>query len=158
MKTNFLIPHRYKKLGWFILIPSTIIGLLVTIYDFEPEILNLKVPALFIDEFMGEKKNIGFTENNWMNEIMGILIIISSMMVAFSKETIEDEFISKIRLESLAWSVYFNQAVLLISILFIYDLAFFWVMIFNMFALLWFFIIRFTYLKNKLQILPENEE
>lgn len=158
MKTNFLMPHRYNKLGWFILVPSALIGLWATIYEIEPTFLDWKVPALFIDEFMGEKKIIGMTKNNMLNELMGVLVIISSLMVAFSKEKVEDELISKIRLESLAWSVYFNQAVLLFSFLFIYDLAFFWVMILNMFALVWFFIIRFQYQKKQLQKLTAHEE
>ncbi|MCB0374171.1 MAG: hypothetical protein KDD31_14255, partial [Muricauda sp.] len=92
MKTNFLMPHRYKKLGWFILVPAALIGLWATIYEIEPTFLDWKVPALFIDEFMGEKKIIGMTKNNMLNELMGVLVIISSLMVAFSKEKVEDEF------------------------------------------------------------------
>lgn len=158
MKTNFLIPNRYKKIGWFILIPSIIIGVWATVFEIEPTFLDWKVPAIFIDEFLGEKKFIGITKNNMLNEIMGVLVIISSMMVAFSKEKVEDEYISKLRLESLAWSVYFNQTVLLLSFLFIYDIAFYWVMILNMFALVWFFIVRFNFQKRKIQTPAADEE
>lgn len=158
MKTNFLIPNRYKKIGWIILIPSIIIGVWATVFEIEPTFLDWKVPAIFIDEFLGEKKFIGITKNNMLNEIMGVLVIISSMMVAFSKEKVEDEYISKIRLESLAWSVYFNQTVLLLSFLFIYDIAFYWVMILNMFALVWFFIVRFNFQKRKIQTPAADEE
>lgn len=158
MKTNFLIPNRYKKIGWFILIPSIIIGVWATVFEIEPTFLDWKVPAIFIDEFLGEKKFIGITKNNMLNEIMGVLVIISSMMVAFSKEKVEDEYISKIRLDSLAWSVYFNQTVLLLSFLFIYDIAFYWVMILNMFALVWFFIVRFNFQKRKIQTPAADEE
>lgn len=150
MKSGFLLTNKVKNIGWIVLIPSSIIGLLITIYDYSPAPLDFKVPALFINELTGETITFGFVKNNLLNEIIGTLIIISSILVAFSKEKIEDEYLSKIRLESLAWAVYFNQALLLISMFFIYDLSFLWVMIFNMFTILWFFIIRFNWLKGKL--------
>jgi hypothetical protein len=51
---------------------------------------------------------IGIVNNNILNEILGVVIILSLLVVAFSKEKSEDEYISKIRLESLVWSVYLN--------------------------------------------------
>lgn len=150
MKTNYLLPNSLKRLGWFLLLPSSIFGLLITIYDMNFSFLDFRVPALFIDEIFGKKRLLGIIEQNLTNEIVGCIVIISSIMVAFSKEKVEDEFIAKLRMDSLAWAVYFNQAILLLSMLFIYDMAFLWVMIFNMFTLLWFFIIRFNWLKNKI--------
>ena len=100
---------------------------------------------------MGEKQFFGMTENNILNEIMGALIIVSGLLVAFSKEKVEDEYIAKTRLESLVWATYLNYGILLIALLFVYDLSFFWVMIFNMFTLLLFFIVRFNYQVYKLK-------
>lgn len=145
MKLNYLFPHKYKKIGWFILVPSAIIGLISIIYMIEPSFLDFKVPSLLIDELFGESSFIGFVENNLLDEIAGVLIIVSALFVAFSKEKTEDEYISKLRLESLVWAVYLNYAILLISILLIFDLSFLWVMIFNMFTILFFFIIRFNW-------------
>jgi hypothetical protein len=89
--------------------------------------------------------------NNLLNEITGLLIITSAFLVAFSKEKQEDEFISKIRLESLVWAVYLNYAILIIALLFIYDMSFMWVIIFNMFTILFFFIARFNWEVYKLK-------
>lgn len=158
MKLNYLFPNKYKKIGWLILIPSAFIGLITIILDFEPNYLDLNVPAIFIDEVFGEKHFIGIVNNNVLNEILGVLIILSSLLVAFSKEKLEDEYISKIRLESLVWAVYFNYAILLISFLFIFDLSFLWVMIFNMFTILLFFIIRFNWQISKLKKSANYEE
>ena len=149
MKLNYLFPNKYKKMGWLILIPSAIIGLIALILEFEPNYLDFNVPAIFIDEFFGDKHFIGIVSNNVLNEFLGVLIILSSLLVAFSKEKSEDEYISKIRLESLVWAVYLNYAILLISFLFIFDLSFLWVMIFNMFTILLFFIIRFNWQISK---------
>jgi hypothetical protein len=119
--------------------------------NLEPAFLDVEVPAVFIDEFFGETKLIGFVHNNLLNEIIGLLIIISAFLVAFSKEKQEDEFISKIRLESLVWAVYLNYAILIIALLFIYDMSFMWVIIFNMFTILFFFIARFNWEVYKLK-------
>jgi len=158
MKLNYLFPNKYKKIGWLILIPSAIIGLITLILVFEPNYLDFNVPAIFIDEFFGDKHFIGIVNNNVLNEILGTLIILSSLLVAFSKEKSEDEYISKIRLESLVWAVYLNYAILLISFLFIFDLSFLWVMIFNMFTILLFFIIRFNWQISKLKKSAHYEE
>ena len=158
MKLNYLFPNKYKKIGWLILIPSAIIGLITLILDFEPNYLDFIVLAIFIDEFFGDKHFIGIINNNVLNEILGTLIILSSLLVAFSKEKSEDEYISKIRLESLVWAVYLNYAILLISFLFIFGLSFLWVMIFNMFTILLFFIIRFNWQISKLKKSAHYEE
>ncbi len=153
MKVNFLFPNKFKKIGWFILIPSAIIGLVTLIYEYEPSFLDFNVPAIFVDEITlsDSKRLFGIVNNNILNEILGILIIISSLFVAFSKEKLEDEYISKIRLESLVWAVYVNYGILLFSFFFIFDFSFLWVMIFNMFTVLLFFIIRFNWQISKLK-------
>ncbi|MFD0993814.1 hypothetical protein [Tenacibaculum geojense] len=153
MKVNFLFPSNFKRLGLFILIPSSIIGLVTLFYEYEPTFLDFNMPAIFIDEILrGENKSfIGIVKNNILDEILAIFIIFSSVLVAFSKERLEDEYISKIRLESLVWAVYVNYGILLFSFLFIYDFSFLWVMILNMFTVLLFFIIKFNWQIFKLK-------
>jgi hypothetical protein len=151
MKLNYLFPNKYKKIGWLIFIPFAIIGLTTLIFEFEPNSLDFNMPAIFINKLFGDKHFIGIVNNNVLNEILSVLIILSSLLVAFSKEESEDEYISKIRLESLVWAVYLNYAILLISFLFIFNMSFLWVMIFNMFTILLFFIIRFNWQISKLK-------
>ena len=159
MKLNFLFPNKFKSIGWFTLIPSAIIGLLILIYEYEPSFLDFNVPAIFVDElFSVNRKTFRMVANNILNEILGVLIIISTFLVAFSKEKSEDEYISKIRFESLAWAVYFNYAILILTVLFIYDFAFLWVMVFNMFTVLLFFIVRFNWQISKLKKSASYEE
>lgn len=151
MKLNYLFANKYKKIGWILLVPSAILGLMTLISDYEPEFLDFNVPAIFVDGLFTEKHFFGFIANNVLNEIFGVLTIVGCIMVAFSKEKSEDEYISKIRLESLVWAVYVNYAILLIAFLFIFDLSFLWVMIFNMFTILLFFIIRFNWQISKIK-------
>ncbi len=155
MKLNYLFPSKYKKIGWMIFYPTLIFGLMTVIFDFEPEFLDINVFGVFIDEIIGEKKLIGIINNNILNEILGLLMIIGSILVAFSKEVDEDEFISKIRLESLVWATYMNFGILFLAFIFVYDLSFLWVMIFNMFTILIFFIIRFNWQIRKFRKIEE---
>ena len=158
MKTNFLFPHRFKKWGWAVLIPSLILGFITVLTDYEPEFLDVQVFALFIDGFLGEDKLVGFTENNILNELLGVLVIISGLLVAFSREKYEDEFISKLRLESLVWATYLNYGILLLAMILLYDFTFLWVMIFNMFTVLLFFIFKFNWSVWQLQRSLSYEE
>jgi len=146
MKMNYLFPSKYKKIGWFIFMPTLILGLYTVITDFEPEFLDVNAFAILIEGiFQDDNRLYGFVNNNILNEILGVLMILSSILVAFSREVDEDEYISKIRLESLVWATYLNYGVLLLAFWFVYDLTFLWVMIFNMFTILLFFIIRFNW-------------
>jgi len=158
MKLNYLFPHRFKRIGLMILIPFILLGLYIVNYDVEPEIFDFNVPAIFVDEIFGEKFVFGMTENNILNELVGVVLILSFLMVAFSKELQEDELIAKIRLESLVWATYVNYAVLLFSMIFIYGMSFLWVMIFNMFTILLFFIVRFNWQVKKLNKTMTHEE
>lgn len=149
MKPKLLFPNQFKRIGWFILVPSTILGILNLFFDFELEFLDAKVFYIYSESFLNPGNTLGFDSNNITNEIVGILFIIGSIFVAFSRESHEDEFIAKTRLESLVWATYANYAILIFCFLFFYDFGFFYVMIFNMFTILIFFIIRFYYILYK---------
>jgi hypothetical protein len=161
MKTNYLLSNQFKRIGWILFIPSAILGLLFVIFQFEPKILDIKVFAILQTATGPWETGKGFcviTKTNAIDEISGILLIISSFFIAFSKEKNEDEFISKIRLESLLWATYINYAILLVAMLFIYGMAFFWVLVFNIFTILLFFIVRFNWVIRKSRKLVINEK
>lgn len=158
MKLNYLFPHRFKRIGLILLIPFIFLGIYVVDQDIEPEVFDLSVPAIFVDEIVGEQFIFGVTETNILNEIIGIVLILSFLMVAFSKEKEEDELIAKIRLDSLVWATYVNYAVLLLAMIFVYGISFLWVMIFNMFTILLFFIIRFNWQVRKLKTSFSHEQ
>lgn len=153
MNQKLLLPNRFKTIGWMILIPATIAGILLTTTGYEAEWLNAKVLTLFYDEvdilsdvLIDNFGPFGLVEVNITNTLVGVVFIIGALMVAFSKEKHEDEFIANLRLSSLLWSVWVNYILLLIAFLLVYGLAFLHIMIYNMFTILIIFIIRFNYL------------
>ena len=166
MEPRFLFSHRYKLIGWLLAIPALVLGLFVLLSDFSFEFLTLQLPFkyVFSDTFTNASSTINTTDEvavlNLTDEVAAIGAIIGLLLVAFSKVKIEDEYVSKIRLESLQWAIYLNFALLIIAIALIHGMMFFNVIIYNMFTPLIFFIIRFHYIlfikpsfetKNKLQ-------
>ena len=161
MKTSFLFPNRYKKIGWFLLIPATVIGFIVLFFDFEFKFLDLKVLAIYAEGLGMFGSPPGFfhlVEDNFTNEIVGIVFLIGAIFAAFSKEKQEDEFISNTRMESLLWAIFINYAVLIFCILFFFNLIFLYVLILNLFTTLIFFLIRFNYILYKSKKSLTNEK
>lgn len=144
MKQNYLFSNKFKKIGWFLFAPGIILGIINLIFQNDISLFNIKVFAIAEEEIFGKANFFSITENNILDEISGILIIIGAALIAFSKEKFEDEFISKIRLESLVWATYVNYIILIFAILFVYNTTFLWVLTINMFTLLIFFLIRFN--------------
>ncbi len=144
MKSHYLLPNKFKKIGWLLFIPSAVLGLLTIINEWEPEILDAMVLGIFVDQLV-DYRFIAFIENNILNEILGILVILSAIMIAFSKESDEDEFIANIRLKSLVWATYWNYGILLLAFLLVYNFSFYWVMVFNMYTILLLFIVKFNW-------------
>ncbi|MBA0882224.1 hypothetical protein [Flavobacterium undicola] len=161
MKMNYLFPHRFKKFGWIVFIP--VLLFLIPIFSneelygglFSPS-MNFYVLAIVNDDFLSS--GIQFfkvIQNNISDELIFCLLVLSGILVGFSKVKIEDEMVSKIRLESLVWATYVNYAILFVAILFIYGTIFLKLLYINIFSLLFFFIIRFhwkLYQYNKMSI------
>lgn len=151
MKANYLISNKYKIPGWILLISGLILGVFLMISEYESDALEMKVLAIYNDNtIFSSDDNAGFfkiIENSILDELIALAIIIGGLLVGFSKEKVEDEFIYKLRKDSLVWAIIFNYIVLMFAVVFIYEFTFFDVLVYNMFTPLLFFIIRFNFLK-----------
>ncbi|MFT5215003.1 MAG: hypothetical protein ACI83H_000109 [Glaciecola sp.] len=149
MKTSCLLPHKYKIIGWFLLILGLIAGCVFFFGDYDTNALTISVISIYNDTgiFGGEEGFLKIIENSIVDELIALSIIIGGLLVGFSREKLEDEFIYKLRKDSLFWAIIFNYIVLIFTVIFIYDFTFFDVLVFNMFTPLLFFIIRFNFLR-----------
>jgi hypothetical protein len=138
MKNRYLFPHSYRAYGWVLLFPFLVLGVSILYFDFSFSFLELKA----------NRDNL-FSGINLTDEIAALGLIVSLLLIGFSKEKIEDEQIAQLRLDSLQWSVYFNYMVLAAAIIFIHGMAFLDAMVYNMFTLLVFFIVRFRWAVNR---------
>ena len=152
MKTNYLLPNKYKMFGWILFIIGLIIGGTLYVFEYETEALNVKVLSIFNSNSIFSSDDVGYfkiIENSIIDELASLAIIIGGLIVGFTKEKMEDEFIYKLRKDSLVWAIITNYIILIFAIMFVYDFTFFDVLVFNMFTPLLIFIFRFNFLKLK---------
>lgn len=153
MKTNLLLPYGFKKIGWAILIPTLALGILMLIDGFDgfPSFLHA-----------GDTPASGFLNSATMtytlNNVALIGICIGGIMVACSRERIEDELISRIRLNSLLVALYVNYALLIAAALLVYDIQFLNIMVYNLFTMLLIFLAVFRWKLCRLRKEAGNEE
>jgi hypothetical protein len=158
MKTRFLLSHKLKSIGWILFITGFILGVILMINDFDYPNWEMNVFPLIGENDIFSKTPLTWNKSNIADELAAVLLIVGGILVAFSKTNDEDEFISKIRMESLIWATYVNYLVLLVAILLLFDFTFFNVMVCNMFTILIFFIVRFHYMLYKSKKSVGNEE
>ncbi|WP_339632672.1 hypothetical protein [Bizionia echini] len=152
MRNHFLLPHKYKVFGWVLLIIGLISGILLYATDFEPAMLKTSVLSIYNGDSLFSGTDEGWfkiIENGIIDELSALAIIIGGLLVGFTREKVEDEFIYQLRTESLVWAIIVNYIILALAVIFVYDMVFLNVMIFNMFTPLFIFIIRFNFLKLK---------
>ena len=159
MLKQILLPNQFKLIGWILLIPSAILGFFLMLTDLESKLtIKSKVFALYNDEILGDKNHFGIISTDITITLVGVVFILGDMMVGFSKEKHEDEYIAKLRLSSLMWAVWVNYVLLLLSFIFIYGMGFFHVMIYNMFTVLIIFIGRFNIKLFINRMIPADEK
>lgn len=159
MKTHFLLPNKFKTIGWILFTPSLLISVLISITNFNIDsYLKIKVFALAETGILGPNNYFKIIINSVSDELLLFGLIIGGILIGFSKLKIEDEFTSKIRYESLVWATYLNYGLILLFTIFIYGMSYLNVLFYNTFTLLLFFIIRFHYSIYKLNKSSNDDE
>ena len=149
MTTKLLFPNKFKIVGWCLLIPAAILGIILSFTGFEASWRTVKVFAIIYEEIFKKSQSFAFIETDITKTIIGVAFIVGAMFVGFSREKKEDEYISNLRLSSLLWAVWVSYFLLLLAFLFVYGTIFFTVMVYNMFTVLIIFIARFNYILYK---------
>ncbi len=146
METKFLLPNKFKRLGWILLSFSIILWIYAElIIKDDIELLKTTVFVIVGNDFLKDTEYFSFINTNITYTLIGMLFIIGGLLVIFSREKIEDEFISKLRLLSFQWSFMMNYLVLLFLFLFVYGMGFLYVLMYYMFTTMILFIVHFEY-------------
>jgi len=122
MKTIYLFPNRLR-------IPALIIFVFSTIFflpSFEDDLFNISGTVFSVASQypFGKTSFFTFLHDELSSEIVTSLFVISGIVLAFSKEKIEDEFIQSMRFRSLMNATFFTYSMTLLSIFFIYGISF----------------------------------
>jgi len=142
MNKQFLFPHKLKFVGCALFLSGIIFGVFAD-----------NAVWLNVDKFLTVFGTVGIGNGGWsffqiqsVNlgfTIQSTLIIVGCLLVAFSKEKTEDEFINLLRLRSFQYSVLINFSVVLLCLLLIWGFNFVAVLMYNLYSTLIFFIIIF---------------
>ena len=136
---NYLFNNKWKRISGWIFYLTIPVGMYLLFTDSFEGLLKIQVFSLL---------NFRWIENGFVDEILTFVIIVSGIIHSFCKEKIEDELISKIRIDSLVLSLYINDGVLVLFNFFVYELNYIYVMIFHLFTILILFNLFFRYKLN----------
>lgn len=147
MKSNYLFPPIFKKIGWALFIPFAILGMwmLATPDGTSVSWLDGKAFMIYSTDLFAPDVIFGLGNNNWLDEILVIVLSVSTLFLAFSREKDEDEYIAHLRLKSLVWAIKANVALLIAVTLTFYGtsyMTFSWIYMFSMFL---FYLVKFNY-------------
>mgnify|MGYP003690430153 FL=1 len=143
---NYLFNYKYKKISGVVFYLSILVGLFLLLTDRIQDIFVVNVFSIFSYEWIGsERTGFGWIENGLGDEIFTLLIIISGLVNSFSEEKIEDELISRIRLESLSLSLFISFGLIIISTFLVYNLNYMYVLVFNLFLIIFLFNLIFKF-------------
>ncbi|UUV21917.1 hypothetical protein [Paenimyroides aestuarii] len=127
MKNIYLFPNKLKIPALVLFLFSCIAMLLEAAEIYTLPELKTSVFAVVSDKgnlFNPSAEYSSIITNSITDEIIECMFFISGIVLAFSKEKIEDELITFIRFKSLVYATYFTILLLVLSEIFIYGWAF----------------------------------
>ena len=143
---SYLFSNKFKKTSGVVFYLSILVGLFLLLTDRIQDIFVVNVFSIFSYEWFGsEPKGFGWIENGLGDEIFTLLIIVSGLINSFSKEKIEDELISRIRLESLSLSLFISYGLIFISTFLVFNINYMYVLVFNLFLIILLFNLIFKF-------------
>jgi hypothetical protein len=141
MKQFILFPSYLKPIGYILTFVAGVLGYLLLFHDTNIRLLSYKEPLT-----TGSFINLA-AYGNFTDELAMIAMIAGLFLIAFARESIEDEMINKIRINSLYWAISFNYVIYFLANL--YSLVdggiIRYLNLFNLFTPLLIFVGRFNY-------------
>ena len=155
MKTDYLLPHIFRKIGWFVFIPCWVMIIVswLGINDwFDDDWLS------FVTLHIG---NLGFFTpeqegHSFLYFAREDMAFVSLYMIAFSKEKVEDEYVEHLRMRSLVWALKVNTIFFVIFTWFCFGMVYVTLLLLSMFSIFLLFHFRFLYELHRRRI--HNEE
>lgn len=141
--SKILLPHRFKLVGWILLGPFAVLTYLAAFNEFTIDWLDVGTQSL--------SSAFNFEDKNLTNEVAILGILVSLFLVSFSREKEEDEFIQKIRLDSLLIACYGYFLINVLGTLIFFGLDYLSFIFFNMFTIPVLFLVRFHWVLMKEQ-------
>ncbi len=150
MKTKLLLPSYFRTIGWIVFVPCFVLTLLSLIFsesDWFPPLNFFESSHVFSRWTTCRNFNSNiFANDDFAGEILMTLTTLGFFCVAFSRLQIEDEWIGKVRLESLLWGFYLHTGFFIIATWGSYGLNFYIWLAWNMLVAPVTFLVRFNWI------------
>ncbi len=151
MKTDYLLPRRFKTVGLILAISFGILCLWVfSLRAPEPEFLNIEMPAIanqHIDGFAWFK----MVETKLLDEIAMLGLLVSLCFISLSKGKDEDEMTEHLRSQAFAWAFWEAFGLTAIGILFAYSFSFLSFLLFAIYFAFITYILKCNWMMHKIR-------
>jgi len=141
MRSNYLFPYGTRYFGIALILVHVPIKLLWDHYY--PNGYDQSLPSSGTDGFLFSAPHLFFIGTT-------LMMLVGLFLVAFSRERVEDEQITQLRLDSLRWAIYLNYAILLFGLIFTRRSESDHILLLNIWLPLLFFILRFQWVLYRL--------
>ncbi len=165
MKRNFLLPRCFKTIGWVLVGFTTLWFVLALFYEslnFDFNMISLYggMSISSSGSEIGESASPWFTitGTTFLTTLFPLLLLTGLMFIAFSRNRIEDEYVSKIRESSFVWAMFVGYVIIVLGVLLVYGLLYIYLMLYIIYVFLILFICKFNYEMWKLKKSASYEE
>jgi hypothetical protein len=133
--------------GYLLLCAGAVLAVVRFYYGVKLAMFDLRVFAVY-SSFL-QTRYFAFIENNFTEEIAGLLLVLGFSCIVFSKEKIENDAVALVRLRAFILSLYLYSVFLALSLLFVFGIAFVKVMILETYLFYIVYIPTFAVLKYR---------
>jgi hypothetical protein len=146
---KLFLPNKFRIFGWIILLIGIVLGVARFYFGIKLEFLDIKVFAVYSKYF--ETNYFKVIDNHVSEELIALLLLVGLFCISFTREKIENDYISAIRYKSLILTFYINAVLIALSFLFVYGIGFVTVLVINVFSPFIIYIILLKYFLYKSQ-------
>lgn len=139
---NWLLPNRFKLLGFILTFLGVIMSVFYVWFDF-----RFTLPVFAVYSSFLETKLFEVIKTNVADELTLLPLLGGLSLLAFTKEKVETALIENIRLRAFISSGLINSFLILFSIVFVYGSGFIGVLVFNIISFQLLYLITFFFLK-----------
>ncbi|MFT7101234.1 MAG: hypothetical protein ACJA19_001745, partial [Bacteroidia bacterium] len=100
-----LLSNRFKKVGWVLLIVAILFCIADSVLDIDSEIFTFNVFRIVSATGLEESSWFTVHQEDISYTLFSCLFIGGGLLIMFSKERAEDEFIQSLRMNALMWSI-----------------------------------------------------
>lgn len=143
---SFLLPNKFKTLGFVMLIPFGLICLWALVSG-ELEFSYLRWPciSMFNSGLNSDTVSLfSIDTTDPINEIGMLGLLVSVCFIALSREKDEDEMTGLIRMNSFVWSFWVTAVIFALGVIFLYDVTFMCFSFAAIFIVFLLFIVKFN--------------